>query len=368
MTWSEWHNRSQELAAKASDELRSGLEEAAIETYTAAANAEQRALEQLSTEKPRTLGITAISATSLWFKARNYAAAESLALKLLDTSDLPEFARHDLRNLLQTIWLQAARDASGIPFLPNKFLVSVSGGEIVTGAAPIDVILNKIQTIQAIFYRTVEQVRELPLRRHGPAPKDIQDSFTPWLFQAPPGSYQFAIALREPDQTSFLDNETEPTEIADKFFHIIQASISNNIEALHTIVPDNGYASTFLKLARNLAPSGRTYENLDILSINDQKTINLNKWTRKAIQSNLRELSGEEVASELAVQISGVLRAVHLDKDWIDIIQDDNQTQHIIDVRDSVDDVIGPMVNKQVKVQATYQDNKYYFKDIELDE
>jgi hypothetical protein len=49
--------------------------------------------------------------------------------------------------------------------------------------------------------------------------------------------------------------------------------------------------------------------------------------------------------------LRGILRAVHLDKDWLEITSD-GQHIKITEVGETVDDVVGPMVNRAVVVQA----------------
>lgn len=68
------------------------------------------------------------------------------------------------------------------------------------------------------------------------------------------------------------------------------------------------------------------------------------------------------------VEVKGILRAVHLDQDWMEI-QDGHQQFRINDVGETLDDVIGPMMNRQVTVKAAKdQNNKLHFRDIEAEE
>ena len=67
--------------------------------------------------------------------------------------------------------------------------MSVKGGEVVAGGAPLDLIIDKVQIVQSLFYRTAEHLKSLPLRKKGPPSKDIQEGCRPWLFQSVPGSY-----------------------------------------------------------------------------------------------------------------------------------------------------------------------------------
>ena len=60
-------------------------------------------------------------------------------------------------------------------------------------------------------------------------------------------------------------------------------------------------------------------------------------------------------------------RAVHLDKDWIEVTVD-GQPVRVSRVGEAVDDVIGPMVNHTVAVQVSRVRDRRYFLDIEVEE
>ena len=53
--------------------------------------------------KRGTLGISAVSAASLHYKARQFAKAEEVAVRWLDHIATPGFAKNQLRSLLQAI-------------------------------------------------------------------------------------------------------------------------------------------------------------------------------------------------------------------------------------------------------------------------
>jgi hypothetical protein len=109
MTWLEYHRESERLAAEAETATRRGDTDQARELYKEAAEAEELALQDLEPSKSRTLGISAVSAVSLYFKASTLAAAESVAYRLLTSEHLPEFAADQLRGLLQSIWSEKVR-------------------------------------------------------------------------------------------------------------------------------------------------------------------------------------------------------------------------------------------------------------------
>src|SRR5262249_32071482 len=116
MNWSELHEESETLATRAHERLRSGAIPQAMDLFALSAQAEVKALDALGNDKPRTLGITAVSAAALWYKAGNLDRAEQLAHQASAMRAMPLFARAELRELLQTIWNERAQQDAGVSF------------------------------------------------------------------------------------------------------------------------------------------------------------------------------------------------------------------------------------------------------------
>jgi hypothetical protein len=369
MTWAELHAESERLAIEAQLAMRDRKTEQATTLYKQAAERERQALDQVDMSKARTRGITAVSAVALWFKATEYVLAEQLAHSMLADRHIPDFAREELRNLVQAIWTESAKKKSGVEFVPGQVMVSVKGGEIVTGGAPLDLIVDKVQTIQAMFYRTIEFMQGIPHRRVGRPAKELQDACRPWLFQSAPGSYQFSVAIQKPPQPDFFEVEIEPERIAHHFLEIVSASSGSDTAELEKIVPDATYRSTFLKLARNLAPTGKTFDRIELRASGESRPVALGIDSRVQINQQLRpKVAASEVPEEVTVELRGTLRAVHLDKDWLEVVVE-GVSSHIEGLQDAVDDVIGPMVNRSVVVRALRSSKaKLKFLDIELTE
>ena len=367
MTWAELHSESERIAIEAQLALRARNAGQAIELYKRAAEIERRALDQLDVSKTRTRGITAVSAVALWFKAREYVLAEQLAHSMLADPHIPDFAREDLRNLVQAIWTESSKEKAGVAFIPGQVMVSVKGGEVVTGGAPLDLIVDKIQTIQSMFYRTIEFLNGDSHRRVGRPTKELQEACRPWLFQSAPGSYQFSVAIQKPVQPDFFKQEIEPERIAQHFLEIVSASSGDNTADLEKLVPDENYRSTFLRLARNLAPTGKTFERIELRGSGEARPVALGVESRVNINQQLRKkLAVPTTADEVPEELHGTLRAVDLDKDWLDVVVDGVST-HVVGLQDAVDDVIGPMVNRSVVVRAIRaSQKKLTFLDIEL--
>lgn len=367
MTWIELHAESERFAIEAQLALRARNADHALVLYKQAAQSERKALEQLDMSKVRTRGITAVSAVALSFKANEYELAEQLAYAMLADSNIPEFAREELRTLVQAIWTESSKKKAGVEFVPGQVLVSVKGGEVVTGGAPLDLIVEKVQTIQSLFYRTIEFLNGTIHRRSGPPSKELQDACRPWLFQSAPGSYQFSVAIQKPLQTDFFKDDVEPERIAQHFLEIVSASSGEDTVELERLVPDENYRTTFLKLARNLAPTGKTCDRIELRASGEARPVSLDAEARSNINQQLR-LKSSQPSSENTIpeEMRGTLRAVHLDKDWLAILVD-GALMHIEGLQDAVDDVIGPMVNKSVLVRVVrVSPKKLKFIDIEL--
>lgn len=104
MTWAEHHRKSEELASLAEVCLMNGHDLEAEKNYHLAAESELLALADLDINKQRTLGITVVSATALWFKGQQWRRAKRVAYQWLATDSLPDFAIEELEEILREIW------------------------------------------------------------------------------------------------------------------------------------------------------------------------------------------------------------------------------------------------------------------------
>jgi len=369
MSWSQYHRISEGLAAEAEVAHRDRRFQDALSLYQKAAAAEEEALKVLDPSKLRTMGITTISAVSLWYKGRAHQRAEQLAYSILGQHQLPAFAVVELRSTLQAIWDEETKKKAGVAFLPGQVLVAVDGGVVLPGGAPLDLVVDKVKAVQSLFYRVIEYTKNLPHRVHGGPSQDIVDACRPWLFQAPAGSYQFSVAVQEPEQKDFFGAHVEPEQIASQFLEILKASTEEEGERLKDIVPDKQYRATFLKLSRSLAPTGKTFSKLKVKAAGDTESVVLVPETRTIINTSIRaEAPTPKKPDEIEKTLQGTLRAVHLDKDWLEVVTD-KETVHIEGLKDTIDDMIGPMVNRQVIVRAMQTTGgKFKFLDIEAEE
>jgi hypothetical protein len=103
MSWLEHHIQSEQAASHAEIMHRQGELEVAKKYYAVAAEAEVKALEALAPDETRTIGITAVSAAALWFKAKEFPQAKQVAYRWLSSQMLPMFAIVQLEEILKEI-------------------------------------------------------------------------------------------------------------------------------------------------------------------------------------------------------------------------------------------------------------------------
>ena len=362
MSWNDLHRKSTELAFDAG--LMRAINRADAEgMYKSAASMEIEAFARIPLDKPRTRGIIGISAASLLFKGAEYRKSADLCLQLLN-GELPTDLRDALQGILQAVWNEVAKvESSFTKFLPGQVIVSLSGGEIITGGAPLDVIVSKVQNIQSLFIRTIEYLSDLPFRARGPAPAEIRDYCRPWLFQAPAGSYQFAVAVEAPKQPDMFKEHVSPRDITDKFLDIMQATTADSADRLESVIDREDYRDAFVKLTRNLSPTGRSYDLVRIYSYDNPKEIVLNSDARTYTNEYVAAITASESYDGRGT-IIGVLRALDLDKDWLEI-DVDGRHQRVSGLEDAVDDIIGPLVNREVKVTYVMRGKRMRYVDIE---
>ncbi len=372
MSWINAHRHSESLAFEAERCMRSGDKKKALAIYKEAAIAEADALLMIEPDKQKTIGITAVSAVALYFKAKELGLAEKLAISCLSKEGLPPFAQKELKTIVQTIWNEQIFSASGVEFVRGELLVGVAGGMVAVGAAPLELVHRKVEEVKNLFFRAVELLLDMPLRRHGAPAQEIREQFRPWIIQAPAGSYQFALRVERPQQMDLFPSATlEIEEVTHKLFEIVTVASTSPAENLENVIPREDYRECFIKQVRNLAPTGKTFERLTIKSTGneDLPTAIFSKQSRKILTDSIKakEKTDPNQKDFTHKQLNGILRGVHLDKDWLEIIEEETgNTLRIHKAGDAIDDLVGPMVNHKVTVDVDISaDGKHIFKDIQ---
>lgn len=374
------HEQAQEIAAAAGRLLVTGEVAEARRQYGLAADLELRAVDQVPREKRRTWGILAVSAAALLYKAHRHDEAENAIYSFLVQRDVPPSARQQLRDILEVIWDERALPP-GYEYSGDEFLVTLRGGEVGSGTAPLDLVIEKNTEFRGLTTRAVEWQSRRPFRMSGPADALVAERVQARATQAVAGSYRFTVRLVAPAQEPlFADLPTVSVKgVADAVFTLIRHATSGRAESareLKRLVPDEQYRSTMLKLVRSIVPSGKRVGEVEITRITKgpeeepvRTSVTLTKDSRGPVAEMLKATSTKEGTDEHVEIIRGTLRAVHLDKDWLIVVQDDGTAIKCEGAGASVDDILGPLVNRPVILRAHRRGfgRRLFLEDIEPD-
>ena len=367
----EHHKVAREAAAAAEQALRAGDSAAAQARYLEAAEHELRSARQIPPSQPRTRGILAVSSVSLLFKAAALQRAERMAYEFLTDESLPAFARDQLRETLEAVWAQHAMQMSGRQYSGQMVSVALRGTDIGAGRAPLGLVVDRIVGVNSLLYRITEWLGQFPLRTRGAPPDPVRELCQPWVSEAQTGSYRFELHLVEPMQLELIPSrQVQPGEISSLLLNLVRAvspTTVTPVTSLQDLVPNAQYRQAMLKLVRNVVPDGYRVREMEFVAAREGRpeTALLHAGARMRIQDSLRA----EQPSDQPDQVQGVLRAVHLDRKWLEVVQQSGQLLRCRIAGEVLDDVVGPMLNRPVIVQGKWarQGAEFRLQDIELD-
>ena len=369
MSWREHHRRSEEIASEADIAMRSGNVRHAQELYQRAAAEERLAITAIAPSKKRTFSVSAVAIASLYFQGQLLDEAERAACEFFASDRISAWGQQELRTLLVSIHALKETDPIYAEEHPGMLSVSLRGGDIERGGAPASLISGKLKTLIDMLYRTVEHLDRRPYRGKSTVPADLRSRYQPWMTQLAPGSFRFGVGLHSPIQTSFFaDNARPAQEISEELLLIVHGAANSSAQPIDELIPDPDYRLKFLRLSRDLAPTERAqFERLALRDPAGYQPATLSRESRKeinrAIRVNIKEAASDGSES---VPIIGTLRGLDLEHDWIKIVHQ-GKLVTIRQAGEAIDDIIGSMVNNEVRVEAVKsQSGVYHFRDIEL--
>lgn len=346
------HTTAQELSSRAAHILAEGRPQEAQRLFAEAARHEAAALASVPSDRARTRSVLSVSVASLLYKGALLDEAERTIFQYLAIGDLNSWADTQLRELLQVVsderllMTTLARRYSG-----ESITVALRGGEIGAGTGPLDLILDKAGGFRSLLYRIAEWVGQFPLRRHGPPPKELQDLIYARATEPAAGSYKLEVRLTELIQPDlYLPARVPPAELSDRLFDFLERLTTGTPEDLEKLVPQQDYRRALLQLTRNIVPGGRRIREVGIYR---QKGDALQSvYLTDALPPRIREAIPKQPKSPLEEHMTfrGVLRALNLDRNWLELTSEDGTRIMCDTVPEMLDDVVGPMVNRRVLV------------------
>jgi hypothetical protein len=357
------HAHALELLAAASELRSAGDQARALELLAAAAELERAAMDAVPPSRSRTRSILAVSAVSLMYRAGQLHEAETLAFSLLASGSLTHAGKSSVLDLVIQIQQRDEATALDSALSAEVFRVEMRGSAVKTGGlAPLDAVLVKLQQFRGLAVRVGEWTLHQPLRRSGAPTRSILEQAIPLLSPARIGSYSFDLRFGVPVQQSlFAEASSAGDHISDTFFRVIEVAASKP-EELATLVPDAGYAPLFLKLVRNLAPTGSQFDEIAITPrTSAAATMYLRPDARAQIQ---RQLQMSEAPPANEDRVTGILRGLDLDRRALKVVAPDRTYQCRVESGVALDDEIGPLVNHAVTAVGRLHGNTFRVRDL----
>lgn len=350
----EKHQSAQSLSTEAAAVLAEGREDDAIELFAKAALLEKEAFGEISSGKKRTRSVLAVSFVSLFYKARQYDNAELEIFRLLGSKELLQWANDQLRELLEVIVDERILTQKlGYKYTGDIITVSLRGGEIGAGTGPLDLIIAKASGFRNLLYRFAEWIGNYPLRFRGNPPKDLLDLIQVRATQPTAGSYRLDIRLTEPMQLELYGRPpVQPKEVSDALFEFLERLNKGTRADIEDFVPNPKYRKALLELTKSVAPAGRRINEIG-LSRKIGKRIQ-SVYLTPSLPAKVKEsiIDEPKLKEEPKQELRGVLRALHLDKNWLELALADGRHEKCDTVPDMLDDVVGPMVNHEVLIRG----------------
>lgn len=354
------HREAEALAAEAAGALAEGRSQEGVDLYLRAALLEETALSQVPETKVRTRSILSVSVASLLYKAGLFQKAERRIYQMLGSTSLEEWAERQLRELLQVV-LDEAVVVTNLRqrYSGESFTVALRGGEIGSGTGPLDLILEKGAAFRSLIWRFAEWIGDYPLRLSGNPPKELTSLIQSRASEPAIGSYRLQIRLTEPLQLDMFDApKVQPKEVSDAMFDFLSIVNKGTAQQLEGFVRQPDYRRALLELVRNVAPSGKRITEIGIYR---QKPDSIQAvYLTDALSKRIRDFLPRRPRDQKKPrrELKGVLRALHLDRHWLEITKENGEPERCDTVHHMLDDVVGPMVNRCVIVSGTVQQRR----------
>ena len=324
----ELHRQAEAQFAEA-ERLELVGDERALRMFADAARLEEEAIGHIPGDRVRTRSILAESAVSLWRRAHDATQAARAARRLL-ALDLDDYTLAFLLEVAtEDLWSRSLRVADLAH--GGTYEVALRGGMVRnTGLAPIDLVRRSSSSFCNLVLRIGEWTIGVPFRVKGPPAEEITDSIIPMVSPATVGSYAFELRLeaRAVQLELFSRQPVNAQVISAGFLSILDQVAREGPEGVKEQVPDEQYRTAFLRLVRNIAPTGaRPLGNRRQAKGRDVE-VRLAPDSRRRIDRALQPRKGDTGGSATHTIHRGTLRGLDLDRRHLVLREDDRKRRY----------------------------------------
>ncbi|WP_437786662.1 hypothetical protein [Sorangium sp. So ce1097] len=357
------YHESQQRIAEAEAAQRDGDLAKARTLFLQAAELQRNLIAAVPDDRVRTKSVFGLSVATLLYKADELDESERYACHVLSHSWVESYSAAKLRELVAHIWDERVLRSRKIERSRRPTSVLFRGGTVGRGIAPAGAIDAHMRTIRSLTNRLADYKNERPL-----TPKSAQhekELYQAFDSQPSVSSYKIDMYLATTGQISFSFDGRQavsPEEILDSVISFVEVAVVGDTNEVRGLVEDTGYQLALARLTRGLIPDGYDIGEIELRRMSSdgrERSVRVLHAHRLGVNSLIREATAASLATQRGAdndvvdrdELIGTLRAVDLDRRRIRVEVDGGASTVILLSKDMLlDDVLGPMLNKRVKV------------------
>ena len=382
LTVKDLHPKAMDLAEMAFRHRRRGEEDRAKSLFLEAMEMERKAalLLPAKQESEPSRSILYRSAASLAFNAAEFETADWLIANGLSGFP-PHEIKEELKNLYDDVNFMRHLTAKGIELSDEQWLMTIAGNATAHGVTPVDQLLQRVEKLSTIFYRTVERLLKIPYRISGGVNKEIKDLYGLYVTALMPGSFaiKFQLGHPNPQLSLFADQvprkPVDPDTVIDEVLKCFRIIESPEPRQLREHILDETYYENFVGLAKQIAPDG------DQISVVGFTTMRNGKEGYLALRKNRQQLrETPELRPQGDTEREGVERKTYkgilryasspINRKFGTVKLNVAETGSTLAVKVPISimkDVVQPFYEERVVIVVSEKGNERYLEEVTLD-
>jgi len=244
-----------QLAQSAMVARHDGDTERAVELARQAYDLERQAVNLVPERKGSepTFSIMHGSAASLAYHSEQYDLAQRHIAQALSGYPSTEL-RRELKKLDRDIDFRLSLRDAGVVLKEDELQLSVEGTAVGVGTVLYSEFIARLENAHTQIERTVQRLMKKDYQRSGRIAERYRP-FTVVLSAPTAGSFGVSIKLATPEEKEPI-LFPQASEIIDEVIKGIELVNAGQEDALRALIPEKGYYTSFLSVARDMAPDG----------------------------------------------------------------------------------------------------------------
>lgn len=360
------HRKAMELAEEGQFCLDRGDRSSAREAFRKAMELEREAARAAKDTEPDR-SVLLRSAGSLALDCDELRTAEQLLANGL-AGEPPEEIAKEIRDLLEQVHFRRHLDLRGLTLEGTEVQMSIAGDAVGYGMASSDEFVGRVRDFETIVLRTAERRREMPYRERGSPKSRLKNEFEVYVSVPRAASFAVTLKLGRPKKQMELGPEDEGSAVIDEVLDLLDVVQERDGIELARRIPDRLYLLNFAKLAKNLAPDGKSVSFVGLTSYLPGQSGRSVALTKPRYElGDIVPPEGPADPPTLTVNVTGRLHhadAIGSIRGTIKL-KDEDGSVHVISVPEGkMADIVRPLWDNVVRVTGVRRGERIELKEI----